>query len=113
MKLNLPKTQSISFRGRVTYGVGIALVLFIALQFGILATLGTKGGEIATIRAQMEELRIQNETIRADIDKVKTVDNIQSDIAEVFPLRPTSVEKVVVDSGVQATGADNVVGLNP
>lgn len=76
--------------------LGGLVVVFIIAQFAILATLGTKGGEIAGIRMEMNDLRIQNESLRADIDEAKTVENIQNNITQVMDLYPVGVEKITV-----------------
>lgn len=85
-----------SINRQMLFVLGGLVLVFIAAQFTILATLGTKGGEIASIRMDMNDLRIQNESLRADIDKAKTVENIQSNITQVMDLYPVAVEKITV-----------------
>lgn len=81
-------------------------ITFIAAQFTILATLGTKGAEIGQIRVEMDKLRLENETLQAEIDKAKTTDMIEPEVAKL-PVKPASVETVV------SSPSDNtVVGLN-
>ena len=66
--------------------------VFVVSQFLILATVGTKGAEITAIRHEKEELRIDNEALRSDTDKVKTLAEIEGDVEELFELVPASVE---------------------
>lgn len=84
-----------------------ATLLFVVVQFGILAVLGTKGGEIAQIRVEMESLRIENEHLRAEIDKAKTIANIQADSSVTDKLSPVGVERIVVGSTEQVVSQNN------
>lgn len=65
---------------------------FVGAQFMILATVGTKGAEITTIRAQKDVLRIENESLRSEIDRARTLGEIQPEIEELFDLSETQVE---------------------
>jgi len=84
----------------------IAILSFVALvgaQFFILASLGTKGPEITSIRGQKAELREEIENLQASIDEAKTLKNIEEGLAETFHLEPKAIKTVTVPSNVTAT----------
>ncbi|MBL8014967.1 MAG: hypothetical protein JNK26_02155 [Candidatus Doudnabacteria bacterium] len=104
IKQLLQKTNNLS---RPMVVLITVLLVFVAVQFMILATLGTKGGEIGLIRAQMESLRVENDNLRAAIDRTKTVANIEEDMTNVFALQTTYVEKIVTAPSDQFVSLDN------
>ncbi len=67
------------------------LVSFISAQFAILATVGTQGMKVDQVRSQKDELRLENDHLRADIDKAKTLENISAGLDKMFSLTPTGV----------------------
>jgi cell division protein FtsB len=67
------------------------LVLFIGAQFAILATVGTQGVKVDQVRAQKNTLRQENDHLRADIDKAKTLNNISDGLDKVYNLTPARV----------------------
>lgn len=95
---------------QLIFVLGILLVAFVAVQFIILATLGTKGAEIADIRTQMDDLRISNEYLRSEIDKARTSGQIEPDIAAQFDIYPAEIQKVVVSTAQENNDA---VSYNP
>ena len=87
--------------------VVVLIGLIITSQFAILATLGTKGVEIGRIRAEKEQLRVENETIRSEIDEAKTLAQIEDGLYEVFDLVPSRTETMSAAPTNQTT-AQNV-----
>ncbi len=72
--------------------LGMLLMVFVVLQFLILATVGTKGAEITSIRIEKDTLRVENESLRAEIDKVKTLEQVEEKVNEVYDLEQKKVE---------------------
>ncbi|MCA9379165.1 hypothetical protein KC640_01940 [Candidatus Dojkabacteria bacterium] len=95
---------------QLVFILALLLVAFVAAQFVVLATVGSKGAEITGIRLEMDDLRISNEYLRSEIDKAKTLAEIEPEISEVFDIYPTSVQKVVAPS---AQIPSDVVSYNP
>jgi hypothetical protein len=69
-------------------------VLFVISQFMILATVGVKGADITKFRAEKEELRIENESLRAEIDSAKVLGQIEAGLQETFDLTQKQVETI-------------------
>jgi hypothetical protein len=93
-------------RNFITISVFLILML-VGAQFVILATLGTKGAEIASIRQKQEILRISNEHLLADIDKSKTLSKIEDGLYNAFELEQTNINVINSYSGE----GTNVVGF--
>lgn len=70
------------------------MVFFVLAQFFVLVTVGTKGAEIGNIRSQMDELRTNNEYLRAEIDKAKTLGQIEQGLDSVYDLRQVNIESL-------------------
>jgi hypothetical protein len=88
---------------------GVLIVLFVVAQFFILATLGTKGAEIARIRQEKADLREQNEYLRSEIDKAKTLAHIQLGLTETFELEGSNVNVIYEYS--DTTSVSSTAGL--
>ncbi|GIW58758.1 MAG: hypothetical protein KatS3mg086_043 [Candidatus Dojkabacteria bacterium] len=56
----------------------ILLVVFIAIQVGKTSIIGTKSVEIEEIRRQKDEIRLQTEILRAEIDSLKSLNRSES-----------------------------------
>lgn len=78
------------------------ILLFVAAQFTVLALVGTKGAEITSIRQQKDQLRVENEYLNAEIDKARTLAQIQNGLDQNFDLQPTNVNIVHIDTPTQA-----------
>lgn len=91
----------------------ICTVLVVALfisQFAVLATLGTQGSEVSRIRQVKEAYRLENEKLRAKIDGVRTLDQIEQGIQQIYG---NSLQKVQPrDVTSQAIEDLDSVGLN-
>ncbi len=90
-----------SLQQRLIGTVLLLVGIFVLVQFTILATLGTKGAEIAGIRKEMNDLRLQNEQIRAEIDKAKTLAQIETDIYDNYNISRSDVTKIYASSNDQ------------
>ncbi len=86
---------------------GVLIVLFVVAQFIVLATLGTKGAEIARIRMQKDNLRLQNEYMRSEIDKAKTLGQIETGLRDTFNLQDSGIRVIYnTNSGTSLGSAD-------
>ncbi|BCX14190.1 MAG: hypothetical protein KatS3mg085_722 [Candidatus Dojkabacteria bacterium] len=56
----------------------ILLVVFIVIQVGKTSIIGTKSVEIEEIRRQKDEIRLQTEILRAEIDSLKSLNRSES-----------------------------------
>lgn len=77
------------------------LISFFAIQFYVTASSGTSNAEIESIRFENDRLRLENEILSANIDKITSTPNLLK-IAEKYNL----VEKNVVE--ISAESLDNV-----
>lgn len=55
-----------------------------AVRFSVLANIGAQGGAVTRIRAEKESTRLENELLRAQIDSIRTLDQVQKGIDQVF-----------------------------
>ncbi|MCA9385281.1 hypothetical protein KC717_01395 [Candidatus Dojkabacteria bacterium] len=76
-------TQSGSVRGSAVtkrmFMLVIGLVLvFVFVQFLKLSTVGRIGNEIAAIKTEQKQLELDNELLKAEINKLKSPSNLES-----------------------------------
>ena len=87
-----------------------SLVLIVALfiaQFVVLAAVGTQGTEVSRVRQEKDYYRIENERLRAEIDGIRTLANIEEGLDEVFDLQAAKVKPVEVsDNTWEDVGLD-------
>ncbi len=74
--------------------IGVLLLLLFFVQFIGLTLLGTKGAEIAQFRSAKDQFRIENEYLRSEIDRAKTLLEIEGGLNEIYELETKSVEQI-------------------
>lgn len=83
----MESTNQISWSKVRTRLVLITFILAVcagASRFIVLANIGAQGSEVSRIRAQKESIRLENETLRAKIDGVRTLAQIEEGINQVY-----------------------------
>jgi|GEM_PF-4709226 len=53
-------------------------------RFIILSNIGAQGSAVTRVRIEKESIRLQNETLRAQIDGIRTLEQVQKGIDQVF-----------------------------
>lgn len=55
-----------------------------AVRFTVLANIGAQGTAVTRVRGEKESIRLENEMLRAQIDSIRTLDQVQKGIDQVF-----------------------------
>lgn len=78
----------------------ICILLVVAIfsaQFIILATLGSRGTEVSRVRDEKEYFRLENERLRAEIDRSRTLEKIEPGVQQIYTnankVTPTEITK--------------------
>lgn len=53
-------------------------------RFIVLANIGAQGSAVTRVRAEKESIRLENETLRAQIDSIRTLEQVQKGIDQVY-----------------------------
>lgn len=72
------------------------VIVFVVVQLYVLTTVGTRGEEISSIRAEQATLKIETEIVRAQIHDLKSNSAI-SETIENLQMTPTSVKYIEQD----------------
>lgn len=115
LKINMNYTQQVDvIQKRISnflnrHFVVASLVLVVALfiaQFVVLAAVGTQGTEVSRVRQEKDYYRIENERLRAEIDSVRTLSQIEEGLDEVFDLQAAKIKPVEVSNNLEDVGLD-------
>jgi hypothetical protein len=88
-----PLFQSLNKKLMVT--ILICTGLFFACQMYMTSIVGTSNAAIEEIRKERDEIRLQNEIISSEIDKYKSIKNLQK-LSEKYELQEKSVLEIPV-----------------
>ncbi|MBN1332006.1 hypothetical protein JW978_03925 [Candidatus Dojkabacteria bacterium] len=87
----------------ITISIGTLLVVFIIAQFVVLDLAGVHGPEISRLRAEQEELKIQNDIKRSKINELRISGDIEAKAGSELGLVQTQVKKIeLADSTIAA-----------
>ncbi|MBD3280169.1 hypothetical protein GF389_01430 [Candidatus Dojkabacteria bacterium] len=78
----------------IAISIGTLLIVFIIAQFVVLDLAGVHGPEISKLRAEQEELKIQNDLKRSKINKLRTTADIETKAGTELGLVQTQVQKI-------------------
>ena len=74
---NKKTVKSININSLVTKGTAVMVVVLLMTQFVVLAVVGTKGSEITDMRQDQQQIRLENESLRAKINSQRTLAEVE------------------------------------
>ena len=87
----------------IAISIGTLLLVFIMAQFVVLDLAGVHGPEISKLRAEQEELKVQNDLKRSKINELRISAGIEAKASNELGLVQTQVKKIeVADTTVAA-----------
>ena len=86
-----------SARKNMLLVLALTFVLFISSQFVVMATVSTRGADIGEIRRQQEEIRLENENLRAEISEARTTERIMGSLTEQFDLSQSQAQVININ----------------
>lgn len=72
----------------------VMLLLFMAVEFVILSTVGTMGPDISNVRSQTEKLKLDNEIKQATIRQLQTSEEVSTSVEYDLEMSPRTVDNV-------------------
>jgi hypothetical protein len=79
-------------RNKIVLVIILTIVLFVSSQFVVMATVSTRGNDIGRIRREQEDLRLENEKLRAQISASKTTETILQTLDTKFETKQVRSE---------------------
>lgn len=78
--------------------MGFLLIVFIIAQFIVLDLAGIHGPEITKLRAEQEDLKLEIELERAQMNELTKSDNVKNYASSNFGFRETTVKTIQLDN---------------
>ena len=78
----------------------ISLLVFISIQFVILATVGTTGPEISSVKSEREKIRLENEIVSSEIRKFQTKTEVLEIATRDMNMSPIGIQNLYVDEAL-------------
>lgn len=77
-------TLAYALRRKLLLVIVLTVLAFLSTQFVVMATVSTLGVDIGKIRAEQEQLRLENEELRSQISYARTIEQIVPSLDERF-----------------------------
>lgn len=87
-------TSSPSLKRKLILTVICLASFFVFVQFVKLTTVGRIGRQISEVKAQQDELELQNELLKTEINKLKTPTNLEETLAEKGSYYPAQIQTI-------------------
>lgn len=93
---------------KLIVAVLLLIMAFFFSQIYITSLVGTKSGEIESIRIEKDKLRLENEILQSEIDEYKSITNIKK-VAERYGLVEKNIQELVQasDDNLAISSAEN------
>jgi hypothetical protein len=87
---------------KLAYVLVSMVLVFITVQFIILAVVGAKGDLLSKIKNSQDEQRIQNEILRADVMEAQVASKIKSDVEQNLGMKEVKLQVLESKSDITA-----------
>ncbi len=77
---------------KLAYVLISMVLVFITVQFIILAVVGVNGDELSKIKSSQEEQRIENEILRANVMQAQVASKIKGDVEQNLGMKETRLQ---------------------
>jgi len=109
--MNILHKNTQSYKPSLLIVLGIILVVTMIAQLAFLGIFGTRGKEIASIRAHQKELILENELLEAEIGKMQSLVRVKDVASEQLGM--VNVEEVeYINPKTTVSSTDTILSQN-
>ncbi|GAB4285634.1 MAG: hypothetical protein Kow0081_3520 [Candidatus Dojkabacteria bacterium] len=90
-----------SLNKKLALAILLMLAAFFLVQFYLTASTGASNSSVELIRRERDELRLENEILSAEIDKIQSLPSIDELKSELL-LEEKYVDEIVIDGALES-----------